>query len=140
MKNFISDGVKSTTIFGFRLAGTLKRKDVVCLLGPLGSGKTVIAKGLCAGLKVKDFVNSPSFKIVNEYRGKFPVYHIDLYRLNSERETDALGLDEYIYGDGITVIEWAEKLGKKNLPKKRIEIKIGIKNESERHIVWRRYQ
>ena len=75
-----------------------------------------------------------------EYRGKFPVYHIDLYRLNSASEINDLGLDEYIYGDGITIIEWAEKLGKKNLPKKRIEIYIKSKSDNEREIKWRRFQ
>ncbi|MBI5573690.1 MAG: tRNA (adenosine(37)-N6)-threonylcarbamoyltransferase complex ATPase subunit type 1 TsaE [Elusimicrobia bacterium] len=144
---------------------TVKPFDVICLFGSLGAGKTVFVQGICKGLAVKDFVNSPSFKIVNEYRGKFPVYpeprqkprfsktgmgkrqkftrcgvyHIDLYRLNSAGEINDLGLDEYIYGNGIAIIEWAEKLGKKNLPKKRIEIYIKIKSENEREIKWRRY-
>lgn len=138
MRIFISNKVESTVKFGVKLARTLKKKDVICLIGPLGAGKTVLAKGICMWLKVKNYVNSPSFKIINEYKGKFPVYHIDLYRLNSAKEINDLGLDEYIYGDGITIIEWAEKLGKKKLPKKRIEIKIEIKNENTRVIEWRR--
>jgi len=136
-------------MLGSKLAKTLVKKDVVCLFGSLGAGKTVLTQGICKGLKVRDFVNSPSFKIVNEYRGKFPIYHIDLYRLNSTGEISDLGLDEYIYGNGIAIIEWAEKLGKKNLPKKRFEIYIKISarggsafsgtNENEREIKWQRY-
>ena len=146
MNVFVSKKVKDTVHIGFKTAKILKSGSVVCLFGPLGAGKTVFAKGVCKGLRVKDFVNSPSFKIVNEYKSKFPVYHIDLYRLNSGREINNLGLDEYIYGSGVSIIEWAEKLGKKNLPKNRIEVHIKIsanssggKNENEREIKWRRY-
>lgn len=135
----ITKNESETIILGDTISKTLKKSDVICLVGSLGAGKTVMAKGICKGLAVKGFVNSPSFKIVNEYRGKFSVYHIDLYRLNSAREINDLRLDEYIYGNGITIVEWAEKLGKKNLPKKRIEIYIKIKNENEREIKWRRY-
>lgn len=138
MKKIRSISAKETERTGQKIAQTAKPFDVICLFGSLGAGKTVFAKGICKGLAVKNFVNSPSFKIVNEYRGKFPVYHIDLYRLNSAEEINDLGLDEYIYGYGITIIEWAAKLGKKNLPKKRIEIYIKIKNENERYIKWRR--
>ena len=135
----ITKNESETISLGDTISKTLKKSDVICLFGPLGAGKTVFVKGICKGLKVKNYVNSPSFKIVNEYRGKFPVYHIDLYRLNSAREINDLGLDEYIYGNGITIIEWAEKLGKKNLPKKRIEIYIKFKSKNVREIKWQRY-
>ncbi|MFA5780019.1 MAG: tRNA (adenosine(37)-N6)-threonylcarbamoyltransferase complex ATPase subunit type 1 TsaE [Elusimicrobiota bacterium] len=139
MKKLKSTSVEETEKTGKKIALTAKPFDVICLFGSLGAGKTVFVQGICKGLAVKDFVNSPSFKIVNEYRGKFPVYHIDLYRLNSAGEINDLGLDEYIYGNGIAIIEWAEKLGKKNLPKKRIEIRIKIKSKNEREIKWLRY-
>ncbi|MDD5687778.1 MAG: tRNA (adenosine(37)-N6)-threonylcarbamoyltransferase complex ATPase subunit type 1 TsaE [Elusimicrobia bacterium] len=142
-KYYISKKPSQTSKVGSTIAALLKKKDVVCLYGPLGAGKTVLVKGICKGLQVKDFVNSPSFKIVNEYKGKFPVYHVDLYRLNDILEIEDLGLDEYIYGDGVAIIEWSEKLGKKNLPKKRIEIYIKIpansKNENNRTIKWQQY-
>ena len=139
MKKLKSTSVEETEKIGKKIALTVKQNDVICLFGSLGAGKTVMTKGICKCLAVKDFVNSPSFKIVNEYKGKFPVYHIDLYRLNSAREINDLGLDEYIYGNGITIIEWAEKLGKKNLPKKRIEIYIKFKSKNVREIKWQRY-
>jgi tRNA threonylcarbamoyladenosine biosynthesis protein TsaE len=138
MKKLKSINAGETEKTGKKIARIVKPADVICLFGSLGAGKTVMAKGICKGLAVKNFVNSPSFKIVNEYKGEFPVYHIDLYRLNSAREINDLGLDEYIYGNGITIIEWAEKLSKTNLPKKRIEIYIKIKNQNERLIKWRR--
>ena len=122
------------------MAKDLNPGDVVCLTGPLGAGKTLLTKGLCAGLGVKNLVNSPSFKIINEYDGKIPVKHIDLYRLNSAKEIDNLGLDDYIYGGGVTIIEWAEKLGTKNLPKKRVEIGIKMIGTNERLITWRRFR
>ncbi|OGS44853.1 MAG: tRNA (adenosine(37)-N6)-threonylcarbamoyltransferase complex ATPase subunit type 1 TsaE [Elusimicrobia bacterium RIFOXYD2_FULL_34_15] len=139
MKTFISKSAENTIKIGLAIAKNIKNRDIICLIGPLGAGKTVLAQSICKGLKVKDFVNSPSYKIVNQYNGKYPVYHIDLYRLNSVKEIDELGLDDYIYDEGITIIEWADKLEKKNLPKKRIEIKIEIKSENERYIKWQRY-
>jgi tRNA threonylcarbamoyladenosine biosynthesis protein TsaE len=138
--NYFSKNHFDTFNFGKKIAKKLKSNFVIFLKGPLGAGKTVFVQGVCEGLKVKDFVNSPSFKIVNEYKGKLPVYHIDLYRLNSIKEISNLGIDEYIYGNGITIIEWAEKLGKINLPKKRIDIKIKIKNDNERYIKWQQYR
>mgnify|MGYP001573606134 CR=1 FL=1 len=151
IKKYLSKCDKDTINFGCAIAKTLKKKDVICLFGSLGAGKTMLTGGICKGLSVMDTVNSPSFKLVNEYKAKFlnwhvkclepcVVYHIDLYRLDSISEINNLGLDEYIYGDGITIIEWAEKLGKENLPDKRIEIKIKIKNENTREIKWCRFQ
>ncbi len=138
--SLVSKNPVETFNFGGKIAEIVNCGSVICLFGSLGAGKTVVVQGICKGLKVKDFVNSPSFKIVNEYKGKLPVYHIDLYRLNSAREINDLGLDEYIYGNGIVIIEWAEKMGKKKLPKKRIEIYIKIKSKNVREIKWQRYQ
>ncbi len=137
---FLSRSSKETFNIGLQFSKSLRSGHIFCIKGVLGAGKTVFVQGICKGLKVNGFVNSPSFKIVNEYKGKLPVYHIDLYRLNSIKEVEELGLDEYIYGDGVTIIEWAEKLGKNNIPRKRIEIKIKIKSENERKIKWQQYR
>ncbi|HAM39599.1 MAG TPA: tRNA (adenosine(37)-N6)-threonylcarbamoyltransferase complex ATPase subunit type 1 TsaE [Elusimicrobia bacterium] len=139
MRILISKSTEDTQKIGLNIAKKIKKKDIIFFIGSLGAGKTVLVQSICKGFKVKDFVNSPSFKIVNEYKGRFKIYHIDLYRLNSTKEIEELGLEEYIYGEGIALIEWADKLGKKNLPEKRIEIKIRIKNENERYIKWQRY-
>ena len=86
-----------------------ERGDVICLEGPLGAGKTVLAQGIADGLDVDQPVTSPSFVIAHEYRGRLPLYHIDLYRLAQTQAAD-LGLERYLEGGGMTVVEWAERL------------------------------
>ena len=130
---------EETKEFGRAQARELKAGSVVALSGPLGSGKTVLIQGICSGLGVTEFVTSPSFVIINEYPGKFKVYHFDLYRLENVEEFIKLGYEEYFYGDGITLIEWAEKI-KNFLPEKRIEINLEILSENERGISVRRFE
>ncbi len=110
-----------TREIGERLGRILKRGDVVCLIGELGTGKTTFVQGVAKGLRVNDYVNSPTFKLINEYKGKFPVYHFDLYRLTSVTEIEELGYKEYFYNEGVTIIEWADKVV--NVwPEERVEI------------------
>ena len=94
-------------IGGFLLAG-----DVVALAGELGTGKTQFIKGLAEGVGVgkSTYISSPSFTLINEYPGRVPFYHIDMFRLSSEKEAEGLGLEEYFQGNGITAIEWADKI------------------------------
>ncbi|MFH1336022.1 MAG: tRNA (adenosine(37)-N6)-threonylcarbamoyltransferase complex ATPase subunit type 1 TsaE [Candidatus Zixiibacteriota bacterium] len=129
---------EETKNLGKDLSRKLKPGSVVALIGPLGSGKTVLVQGICAGLGVEKTVTSPTFVIINEYPGslnKSPiwVYHFDLYRLENVDEFLRLGYEEYFYGKGVTLIEWAEKI-KGSLPKKRMEINLKILSESEREI------
>jgi tRNA threonylcarbamoyladenosine biosynthesis protein TsaE len=130
---------EETKEFGRSLAGELKAGSVVALMGPLGSGKTVLIQGICSGLGVTEFVTSPTFVIINEYPGKIRVYHFDLYRLENIEEFIKLGYEEYFYGEGITLIEWAEKI-KGFLPPKRMEINLEILSENERKISIRRFE
>ena len=131
----ISNSVKETLHFGENLAKRLKRGDFVALIGDLGSGKTVLTKGIAKGLGVKDsrYVNSPTFVIIKEYKGKLPLYHFDLYRLDHPGSLDAGNFEEYFYGDGVTVVEWADKI-RPILPKKYIEVKLKVAGESSRKI------
>lgn len=100
-----------TIRFGESLAADLAEGDVLLLHGPLGSGKTVLARGICAGLGVDPReVRSPSFTLVNEYPGRLPVYHVDLYRCEAESDFDELGLDEIFRSRGVCIVEWAERL------------------------------
>ena len=129
---------EETKRFGGSLAKQLKPGSVVALIGPLGSGKTVLVQGICSGLGVERVVTSPSFVIINEYPGRLHkspiwIYHFDLYRLENVEEFIRLGYEEYFYGKGITLIEWAEKV-KPFLPKKRWEINLKILSENERGI------
>jgi|EPASupsiteSAE347_1022098.scaffolds.fasta_scaffold05478_3 tRNA threonylcarbamoyladenosine biosynthesis protein TsaE len=102
-----------TRAIASRLARALSPGDVIFLRGRLGSGKTVFAKGIAAGLGIDPVkVVSPTFVLIREYRGgKIPLYHFDLYRLDGPQQAVSLGLEEYIQGDGVCVVEWPEKLG-----------------------------
>ncbi len=129
---------EETKEFGRSLAKQLTPGSVVGLVGPLGSGKTVLVQGICSGLGVQRAVTSPSFVIINEYPGRLKecpiwVYHFDLYRLENVEEFIKLGYEEYFYGRGITLIEWAEKV-KAFLPEKRWEVHLEILSENEREI------
>jgi tRNA threonylcarbamoyladenosine biosynthesis protein TsaE len=107
----ITRSEQETTEAGRRLAADLQAGSVVLLIGDLGAGKTAFTRGLAEGLGIRpDDVSSPTFTIVQEYRGgRLPLYHVDLYRLSDAREIDDLGLDE-IAADGVLAIEWAERL------------------------------
>ena len=101
-----------TIRLGKRIGGHLRPGDVVALAGELGTGKTQFIKGVAAGVGVgkSTYITSPSFTLINEYTGKIPFYHIDLYRLKTEKEAEELGLEEYFQSRGITAIEWADKI------------------------------
>lgn len=102
---------QSTLQFGKQLGSLCEPGDVICLGGDLGAGKTTLAQGIAAGIGVaaREYVNSPTFAIVHEYEGRIPIYHMDFYRLNSSEDVIALGIEEYFYGAGVTLIEWFER-------------------------------
>jgi len=131
----VSRSVEETIKIGEGIAKRLKCGDVVALIGELGSGKTVITKGIAKGLDVKNvrYVNSPTFVIIKEYKGRVPLYHFDLYRVDKANSLDATNFEEYFYGDGITVIEWANKI-EKLLPKRHVEVRLSVAGENKRKI------
>lgn len=101
--------VEDTFKIGQNLGKQAKAGQVFCLCGDLGTGKTVISKGIAEGLGVRDVVNSPTFTIVKEYKdGRLPLYHFDVYRIGDSSEMDETGYSDMIYGDGVSIIEWAE--------------------------------
>ena len=108
---FVTRCESETLGLAAEFARTLRPGDVVALVGDLGAGKTVFAKGVAAELGVRDTVTSPTFTLIQEYRGSIPFYHIDLYRLRDIEEILDIGAEEYFYGDGVCMVEWAEKLG-----------------------------
>ncbi len=109
---FQTKSASETIRLGRNLGSLLLPGDIVALVGELGSGKTQFIKGLAAGVGVRKptYISSPSFTLINEHLGKVPFYHIDLFRLKSEKEAEELGLEEYFQGEGITAIEWADKI------------------------------
>lgn len=132
--NILSKSPRETKEIAGKLGRTLKKGDVVALIGELGSGKTCFTQGLMKGLGVKvNKITSPSFVLINEYRGRLPVYHFDIYRLNNIQEVVDLGYEEYFYGNGVTIIEWADKI-EELLPKKCIMVNLKVVSENERKI------
>lgn len=101
-----------TERLGEMLGGLVGPGDVVLLSGDLGAGKTTFTRGLARGAGVAEPVTSPTFTLLHEYQGRLPVYHFDLYRWPEEEDLAELGLPEYLYGDGVTVVEWADRLGR----------------------------
>jgi tRNA threonylcarbamoyladenosine biosynthesis protein TsaE len=105
--------------------------DILFLVGSLGTGKTCLTQGIAWGLGIKEYTMSPSFVIVRELYGRLPLYHIDLYRLDHLEEIVELGLDDYLYGNGVCVVEWAEK-GLSVLPTEHLLIQISLLSDTER--------
>ncbi len=115
-------GVKETIAIGRRLGRLLTPGDVICLTGELGAGKTCLVKGIADGLGIKETrITSPTFIIVNEYSGRIPLYHIDLYRIGIIEDLRDIGIEEIMFGNGVTAIEWAERIMDK-LPDERLDI------------------
>ena len=110
MATFISNTPAETEAIGRQLAEYIDVGSILALKGDLGSGKTLFVKGLVAGLGSSADVTSPTFTIVHEYRGgRVPVYHFDFFRVENQRSAERLGLDDYFFGDGVSVIEWADR-------------------------------
>lgn len=119
----ILNNIEETQNFGIKLGKALKKGDILCLNGDLGAGKTTFTKSIGLGLGVSEYITSPTFALINQYSGRLPVYHFDVYRLENIEEINDLGFDEYFYGDGVCIIEWADKI-EKMIPKERIVIDI----------------
>ena len=117
------NGLKDTEEFGIRFGKLLKPGDIVCLNGDLGAGKTTMTKSIGIGLDVEEYITSPTFTLINMYKGRMVVYHFDVYRLENVDELYDLGFDEYFFGEGVCIIEWAEKIDRL-IPKDRIIIDI----------------
>lgn len=106
-----SNSSEETEQIGRDIASTLRAGDVVTLSGELGAGKTTMTQGIARELGIEGYVKSPSYTLINVYEsGRLPLYHIDLYRIDGAVDLETLGLEEYIYGNGVSVIEWAERI------------------------------
>ena len=134
MATFISNSPDETESFGRQFAGNVKAGDVLALTGELGSGKTRFVKGLTAGLDATTPATSPTFTLIHEYSGgRLPVYHFDFFRIEDRQSAERLGLDEYFFGDGVSVIEWADRFPNL-IPENARWISFETKSETERAI------
>ena len=130
----ILKGLKETEEFGIKLGSLMKRGDILCLNGDLGAGKTTMTKSIGLGLGVEEYITSPTFALINEYRGRLPVYHFDVYRLENADDLYDLGFDDYFYGNGVCIIEWAHKI-QRMIPKDRIVVDIEKGNEDDERLL-----
>ncbi len=130
----VTHTVEQTQSIGHMIGEHARPGNTVLLVGDLGSGKTCLTQGIALGLGVTANVVSPSFVLVREYRGRLPLYHVDLYRLDSVAEIADLGLDEYLYVNGLCVVEWADK-GCGLLPEDHLLVQLGFLSSRSRSIV-----
>jgi tRNA threonylcarbamoyladenosine biosynthesis protein TsaE len=134
MFSIITSSTEQTEEIGRILGSMLEPGDLVCLFGDLGAGKTHFSFGIAQGLQVKDqYITSPTFTFVNEYQGRMPFYHIDLYRLKDPSELEGIGFEEYIDSDGATVIEWAEQ-AEEELPEDKLNVYFSDVSENSREL------
>jgi tRNA threonylcarbamoyladenosine biosynthesis protein TsaE len=135
MKNLkiVSQNPETTRKIGQLLGELAQPGDIFLLSGDLGTGKTCLTQGIAWGLGSREYALSPTFVLMRELHGRWPLYHIDLYRLDQIQEISDLGLDDYLFGQGICVIEWAEK-GLSVLPEKHLLIKIEYTGDNQRNL------
>jgi len=133
-QKFISKSPEETVDLGEHLARSLKKGDIVCFFGDLGSGKTTFIKGIAKGLKIGPTkINSPTFVLMNAYQGRLPLFHFDLYRLGDIEGISSIGADEFLYGNGVSVVEWADRFGSL-MPDEYLRIDLNHKKANERVI------
>lgn len=131
---FVTRSEEETLKIGAMIGERLKAGDVISLNGELGAGKTHITKGIAKGLGVDDYITSPTFIIVNQYEGRIPLYHFDVYRINDIDEMYEIGFDEYLYGNGACIVEWG-KIVEELLPEHAIKIDINKIDDTTREII-----
>ena len=132
MQKFFTESYEETEEIAFRLAQTLKGTEIIAMFGGLGAGKTAFTRGLARGLDIEDGVSSPTFALVHEYEGKFPIYHFDMYRINTFDDLYTTGFFDYM-DNGVMVIEWSENI-ENALPDNCIRVYIKVISENEREI------
>ena len=123
---FHTKSADETIALGEKIGSLLKKGDIIALQGTLAAGKTTITKGIASALDVKDEITSPTFCLISEYEGRLPLYHMDVYRLEGSEDFIILGVEDLIYGNGVSLIEWSEKV-MDELPKKTIILRLEAK-------------
>ncbi|WP_407428540.1 tRNA (adenosine(37)-N6)-threonylcarbamoyltransferase complex ATPase subunit type 1 TsaE [Treponema sp.] len=131
---FHTFSAEETIDLGKKIGNFLKKGDIIAMQGTLAAGKTTITKGIAQSLGITEEITSPTFCLISEYEGKMPLYHMDVYRLDGGEDFINLGVEDFIYGNGVSLIEWSEKVIDE-LPKKTIILKIvPVEGTTEREI------
>lgn len=130
---FTTHSPEETIELGIKIGERLRKGDVIAMQGTLAAGKTTITKGIARALGISETITSPTFCLISEYHGKMPLYHMDVYRLEGADDFVSLGADDMIYGDGVSVIEWSEKI-MSELPEKTIILRITPNDDGSRLI------
>lgn len=126
---FHTKSAEETIALGKKIGALLQKGDIIALQGTLAAGKTTITKGIASALGVTEEITSPTFCLISEYAGKLPLYHMDVYRLEGGEDFINLGVEDLIYGSGVSLIEWSEKV-MDELPKKTIILRLEAKEGS----------
>jgi len=132
--NLVTESPEETQRLGNRLGKLAQVGDVFLLVGGLGTGKTCLTQGIAWGLGIEGYATSPSFVVINQYQGRLPLYHIDLYRLDRLEEVIELGLDDYLYGRGVCVVEWAEK-ALDMFPEEHLLVEMSYLSDTSRNLI-----
>ena len=133
MLTFTTSSAEETITLGEKIGRLLKKGDIIAMQGTLAAGKTTITKGIAKALGITDTITSPTFCLISEYQGKMPLYHMDVYRLDGTEDFINLGTDDMLYGDGVSIIEWSEKI-MDELPSNTIVLKITPLDDGKRLI------
>ena len=133
MLTFITHSAEETIELGRKIGAKLQKGDIIAMQGTLAAGKTTITKGIAQALGIEDTITSPTFCLISEYYGKMPLYHMDVYRLEGGEDFVNLGTDDMLYGDGVSIIEWSEKI-MDELPRRTIILKLTPQDDGSRII------
>ena len=133
MLTFTTSSAEETISLGYKIGKLLKKGDIIAMQGTLAAGKTTITKGIAQALGITDTITSPTFCLISEYQGTMPLYHMDVYRLDGREDFINLGTDDMLYGDGVSIIEWSEKI-MEELPSSTIILKITPQEDGKRLI------
>lgn len=133
MLEFTTKTSDETIELGYKIGQKLKKGNILAMQGTLAAGKTTITKGIAKALEISDTITSPTFCLISEYYGKMPLYHMDVYRLEGSEDFENLGTEDMLYGDGVCIIEWSEKI-MDSLPKETIIINIQPQDDGSRKI------
>ena len=133
MLTFKTSSAEETIALGEKIGKLLKKGDIIAMQGTLAAGKTTITKGIAQALGITETITSPTFCLISEYQGTMPLYHMDVYRLDGREDFINLGTDDMLYGDGVSIIEWSEKI-MEELPSSTIILKITPQEDGSRLI------